>query len=54
MYKVYDYYEGGKQLVGEFKSYHAMREFKAEYYKDTDGECDLVVEYEEGEEEWKN
>lgn len=44
MYKVYDWYEGC-QLVGEFEDWHEMMQFKKEYIRDTDGECDLDVEY---------
>lgn len=44
MYKVYDWYEGC-QLVGEFEDWHEMMKFKKEYIRDTDGECDLDVEY---------
>ena len=44
MYKVYDWYEGC-QLVGEFEDWHKMMKFKKEYIRDTDGECDLDVEY---------
>ena len=43
MYKIYDYYEGGKDLVGEYDSWHEMMIAKKEYIADTDGECDLEV-----------
>ena len=52
MYKVYDWYEGC-QLVGEFDSWHDMMIFKKEYIKDTDGECDLDVEYIPSDEEFE-
>lgn len=46
MYYVYDYYEG-RQLVGKFEDWIEMSNFLKEYRKDTDGECDLDVEYRE-------
>lgn len=46
MYYLYDYYEG-RQLVGKFEDWHEMMKFKKEYIADTDGECDLDVEYRE-------
>lgn len=45
MYYVYDYYEGGKQLVGEFDDWLKMSKFMKQYRIDTDGECDLDVEF---------
>ena len=42
-YKLYDYYEG-KQLVGEYYSWHDLQTAKKKYIEDTDGECDLVTE----------
>ena len=44
IYKLYDYYEG-KQKIGEYDNWHDLKEAKKEYIADTDGECDLVVEY---------
>lgn len=51
MYILYDYYEG-KYKVGEYDNWHDMMKAKKEHIKDTDGECDLDVEYrpEKGEE----
>jgi hypothetical protein len=49
MYYVYDYYEG-KQLVGKFDSWLEMKEFMKEYRLDTDGECELEVEFREKDE----
>lgn len=46
MYYLYDYYEG-KDLIGKFDNWHDMNKAKREYIKDTDGECDLEVEYRE-------
>lgn len=46
MYYLYDYYEG-RELIGKFDNWHDMNEFKKQYIKDTDGECDLDVEYKE-------
>jgi hypothetical protein len=46
MYYVYDYYEG-KQLVGKFDGWLEMKEFMKEYRLDTDGECELEVEFRE-------
>lgn len=52
MYKIYDYYEG-KQLVAECKDFEAMKQAKKEYIADTDGECDLEVEFiDENGERW--
>ena len=44
MYKIYDYYEG-KTLVAECKDFFEMKKVKKQYILDTDGECDLDVEY---------
>ena len=51
MYILYDYYEG-KDKIGEYENWHDLQKAKKEYIKDTDGECDLDVEYrpEKGEE----
>lgn len=49
MYYVYDYYEG-RQLVGKFEDWIEMSNFLKEYRKDTDGECDLDVEFIDNEE----
>lgn len=49
MYKIYDYYEG-KQLVAVCKDFLSMKKAKEEYIADTDGECDIEVEYIEEEE----
>ena len=52
MYYVYDYYEG-RQLVGKFDDWHEMKKFMKEYRLDTDGECDLDVEFiDENGEQW--
>jgi hypothetical protein len=45
MYKIYDYYEGGKTLVAECEDFFQMKKEKKQYILDTDGECDLDVEY---------
>ena len=50
MYYLYDYYEG-KDLVGKFDDWYDMKKAKREYIEDTDGECDLEVEYKEEETE---
>lgn len=53
MYKIYDYYEGGKQLVAECKDFESMKQAKKEYIADTDGECDLEIEFiDENGERW--
>lgn len=44
IYKLYDYYEG-KQLVGEYDNWHDLCDAKKQYRIDTDGECDLDVEF---------
>lgn len=45
MYKIYDYYEGDKALVAECKDFSEVKKAKKQYILDTDGECDLDVEY---------
>lgn len=44
MYKVYDYYEG-RQLLGTFDNWHDARACKKQWIEDTDGECDVEIEY---------
>ena len=44
MYILYDYYEG-KDKIGEYDNWHDLQKAKKEYIADTDGECDLDVEY---------
>ena len=52
MYKIYDYYEG-RQLVAECEDFESMKKAKKEYIADTDGECDLEVEFiDENGERW--
>lgn len=51
MYNLYDHYEG-KYKVGEYDNFHDLQKALKEHIADTDGECDLEVEYrpEKGEE----
>lgn len=44
MYKLYDYYEGGKDLVATAETWQEIKRIKKEYITDTDGECDLEIE----------
>lgn len=52
MYYLYDYYEG-KQLVGKYNNHPDLLKAKKQYVIDTDGECDLEVEFvDENGERW--
>lgn len=44
MYALYDYYEGGKDLVATAETWQEIKRIKKEYIADTDGECDLEIE----------
>ena len=44
MFKLYDYYEGGKDLVATAETWQEIKKLKKEYIADTDGECDLEIE----------
>ena len=44
MYWLVDYYEG-RQVVGKFDGWLEAKAAKKQYIEDTDGECDLEIEY---------